>query len=62
MEPHKIYTLAFLVTGFPPDVSGVSHFNWERVQWFAKQEKYRVVVFAPDWQNSPDSPSVPIDY
>lgn len=61
MEPHKIYTLAFLVTGFPPDVSGVSHFNWERVQWFAKQEKYRVVVFAPDWQNSPDSPSVPSD-
>ncbi|GAB4208572.1 MAG: glycosyltransferase family 1 protein [Coleofasciculaceae cyanobacterium] len=61
MEPHKIYTLAFLVTGFPPDVSGVSHFNWERVQWLAKQEIYRVVVFAPDWQNAPNSPSVPPD-
>ncbi len=50
MKPLKIYTLAFLVTGFPPDVSGVSHFNWERVQWFAQQGMYRVVVFAPDWQ------------
>ncbi len=53
MKPSKIYTLAFLVTGFPPDVSGVSHFNWERAQWFAKQGIYRVVVFAPDWQNAP---------
>jgi phosphatidylinositol alpha 1,6-mannosyltransferase len=41
-------TLAFLVTGFPPDVSGVSHINWERAHWFA-QNGYRVVVFAPDW-------------
>jgi len=55
MEPHRIYTLAFLVTGFPPDVSGVSHFNLERAQWLAKQGMYRVVVFAPDWQNGPDS-------
>jgi glycosyltransferase involved in cell wall biosynthesis len=57
----RIYTLAFLVTGFPPDVSGVSHFNWERAQWLAKQKRYRVVVFAPDWQNAPDSPLVPSD-
>lgn len=57
MESHKIYTLAFLVTGFPPDVSGVSHFNWERAQWLAKQGIYRVVVFAPDWENGPNSPS-----
>ncbi|MBD0304483.1 MAG: hypothetical protein ICV85_20685 [Tolypothrix sp. T3-bin4] len=57
----RIYTLAFLVTGFPPDVSGVSHFNWERAQWLAKQERYRVVVFAPDWQNAPDSTLVPSD-
>lgn len=61
MKSPKIHTIVFLVTGFPPDVSGVSHLNWERVQWFAKQEIYRVVVFAPDWQNSPDSPSVPSD-
>ena len=61
MQSPRIYTLAFLVTGFPPDVSGVSHFNWERAQWLAKQGIYRVVVFAPDWQNSPDSPSVPAD-
>lgn len=58
MSSSKIYTLAFLVTGFPPDVSGVSHFNWERAQWFAKQGIYRVVVFAPDWQQSgAESPS-----
>jgi len=56
MEYQKIYTLVFLVTGFPPDVSGVSHFNWERVHWLAKQGIYRVVVFAPDWQNELDSP------
>ncbi|HAA32754.1 MAG TPA: glycosyltransferase family 1 protein, partial [Cyanobacteria bacterium UBA8553] len=51
MKSQRIYTIAFLVTGFPPDVSGVSHFNLERAQWFAKQDMYRVVVFAPDWQN-----------
>lgn len=51
MKSKEIYTIAFLVTGFPPDVSGVSHYNWERAQWFAKQGMYRVVVFAPDWQN-----------
>lgn len=50
MKSPKTYTLAFLVTGFPPDVSGVSHFNWERAQWFAKQGMYKVIVFAPDWQ------------
>lgn len=55
MKPPKIHTLAFLVTGFPPDVSGVSHFNWERAHWFAKQGIYRVVVFAPDWQKEPTS-------
>jgi glycosyltransferase involved in cell wall biosynthesis len=56
MSYGKIYTLAFLVTTFPPEVSGSSHFNWERAQWFAKKGIYRVVVFAPDWQNEPDSP------
>ncbi|MBD1926367.1 glycosyltransferase [Trichocoleus sp. FACHB-90] len=61
MDSSKMYTLAFLVTGFPPDVSGVSHFNWERALWFAKQEMYRVVVFAPDWQNAPDTPLVPLN-
>jgi phosphatidylinositol alpha 1,6-mannosyltransferase len=54
MSSGKIYTLAFLVTAFPPEVSGSSHFNWARAQWFAKQG-YRVVVFAPDFQKKPDS-------
>lgn len=56
MSTNKVYTLAFLVTAFPPEVSGSSHFNWERVQWFAEQGLYRVVVFAPDWQKGADSP------
>ncbi len=59
MKPPKLITLAFLVTGFPPDVSGVSHFNWERAQWFANQGIYRVIVFAPDWQNSPEASLTP---
>jgi len=56
MNFDKVYTLAFLVTAFPPEVSGASLFNWERALWFAKQGKYRVVVFAPDWQMEPKSP------
>jgi len=50
MSSGRIYTLAFLVTTFPQVSS--SHFNWERAQWFAKQGRYRVVVFAPDWQKN----------
>ncbi|BDA68879.1 glycosyl transferase, group 1 [Rivularia sp. IAM M-261] len=50
----KIHTVAFLVTAFPPEVSGSSHFNWARAQWFAKQAGYRVVVFAPDFQKIPN--------
>lgn len=46
------YTLVFIVTGFPPEVSGVSLGNWERIQWLAQQDIYRVVVFAPDWRNA----------
>jgi phosphatidylinositol alpha 1,6-mannosyltransferase len=49
MSTSKIYTLAFLVTAFPTEVSGSSHFNWARAQWFAKQGMYRVIVFAPDF-------------
>ncbi|HBB32524.1 MAG TPA: glycosyltransferase family 1 protein [Cyanobacteria bacterium UBA8803] len=54
MSSDKIYTLAFLVTAFPPEVSGSALFNWARAQWFAKQGNYRVVVFAPDWQKELD--------
>jgi phosphatidylinositol alpha 1,6-mannosyltransferase len=56
-----MHTLIFLVTGFPPDVSGVSLFNWERAQWFAKQEQYRVIVFAPDWQQTSETLTIPPD-
>jgi phosphatidylinositol alpha 1,6-mannosyltransferase len=42
-----MYTLAILVTTFPPEVSGASLFNWQRANWFADQG-YRVIVFAPD--------------
>ncbi len=41
-------TLVFLVTAFPPEVSGSAHFNYARAQWLA-QQGYRVIVFAPDW-------------
>lgn len=58
MKSSKTHTIAFLVTGFPPDVSGVSHFNLERAQWFARQENYRVIVFAPDWQTAPSSTKI----
>jgi phosphatidylinositol alpha 1,6-mannosyltransferase len=50
MKCDRLYTLVFLVTAFPPEVSGSAYFNWERAQWFAKQEMYRAIVFAPDWQ------------
>ena len=45
-------TILFLVTGFPPDISGVSLFNWERAVWLSQQSSYRVVVMAPDWQTT----------
>ncbi|MBD3884961.1 glycosyltransferase [Phormidium tenue FACHB-886] len=54
MSSNGMYTLAFLVTAFPPEVSGSSHFNWARAQWLA-QHGYRVIVFAPDWQKPPES-------
>ncbi|MGF1499071.1 MAG: glycosyltransferase [Elainellaceae cyanobacterium] len=47
-------TLAFLVTAFPPEVSGSAHFNWARAQWFAEQG-FRVIVFAPDWDQRAES-------
>jgi phosphatidylinositol alpha 1,6-mannosyltransferase len=46
-----MYTLAILVTTFPPEVSGASLFNWERANWFANQG-YQVIVFAPDSQHN----------
>jgi phosphatidylinositol alpha 1,6-mannosyltransferase len=58
---HQIYTIAFLAATFPPEVSGSAQYNWERIQWFAKQGKYRVVVLAPDCQNPSSLPSVPSD-
>jgi phosphatidylinositol alpha 1,6-mannosyltransferase len=57
----KIHTIVFIVTGFPPEVSGTSIGSWERIQWFAKQGIYRVVVFAPKWENMADWPQVSND-
>lgn len=56
---HPTFTLLFIFTTFPPEVSGSAQYNWERVQWFAK-EGYRVIVLAPDWEES-CVPSVPPD-
>ncbi len=55
------YTLAFIFTTFPPEVSGSAQYNWERVQWLAEQGIYRVVVLAPDFQKTSSLPSVPSD-
>lgn len=57
----KIYTIAFIVTGFPPEISGTSLGSWERIQWFAKQGNYKVVVFAPKWEKMADWPQIPND-
>lgn len=54
----KPKTLAFLVTAFPPEVSGSAHFNYARAKWFAEQG-YRVVIFAPDWQENTDDVAYP---
>ncbi|MBW4673379.1 MAG: glycosyltransferase [Desmonostoc geniculatum HA4340-LM1] len=59
MNERQQHTLVFLFTTFLPEVSGSAIFNWERVQWFAKQGDYRVVVLAPDWQNKLQLPSIP---
>lgn len=56
MSSSQTQTLIFLVTAFPPEVSGSALFNWARAQWFAQQGNYRVVVFAPDWQKAGDPP------
>ena len=61
MTSDRIYTIAFLAATFPPEVSGSAQYNWERIQWFAKQGKYRLVVLAPDCQNPSSLPSVPSD-
>ncbi|MFN6487313.1 MULTISPECIES: glycosyltransferase [unclassified Nostoc] len=58
MNPNQIYTLVYIFTTFPPEVSGSARFNWERVQWLAKQEKYRVVVLTNHWEEA-DVPTVP---
>lgn len=55
----QIRTLFYLFTTFPPEVSGSALYNWERVKWFAEQGKYRIVVLAPDWQNTTEMPLVP---
>ncbi|MDZ8188668.1 MAG: glycosyltransferase [Nostoc sp. ChiSLP02] len=59
MNFQKTYTLAFIFTNFPPEVSGSAQYNWERVLWLAEQGMYHVVVLAPDCQKTASLPSVP---
>ncbi|MGJ3246543.1 MAG: glycosyltransferase [Elainellaceae cyanobacterium] len=61
MRSSAPYTLVFLFTSFPPEVSGTAQYNWERVQWFARQELYQVVVLAPDYHDESSLPAVPSD-
>lgn len=59
MNSEQTYTLAFIFTNFPPEVSGASQYNWERALWLAEQGIYRVFVLAPDCQNTSPLPSIP---
>lgn len=47
----RLPKVLFLVTGFPPEVSGVSLFNLERCFRLARRGKVSAVVLAPDCQN-----------
>lgn len=58
MDYQRTYTLVYIFTTFPPEVSGSAIFNWERVQEIAKIGRYRVVVLAPDGQGE-EIPAVP---
>lgn len=51
-KPKKIL---YLVTGFPPDVSGASQYNFERAVWLAMHRYFEVVVLAPDWETTPEN-------
>jgi len=59
VDAQRTYTLVFVFTTFPPEVSGSALFNWERVQWLAQQGTYKIVVLANNWQDSSSLPSVP---
>lgn len=52
-------TLTFIFTTFLPEVSGSAIYNWERIQWFARQGDYRVVALVPDWGAEAPLPTVP---
>jgi glycosyltransferase involved in cell wall biosynthesis len=59
VDAQRTYTLVFVFTTFPPEVSGSALFNWERVQWLAQQGTYQIVVLANNWQDSSSLPCVP---
>ena len=56
MNAQQMYNLAFLFTTFPPEVTGSAIYNWERVQWLARQGTYRLLVLVPEWQIPIPSP------
>ncbi len=60
MDSGQIYTLAFIFTTFPPEVSGSAIFNWNRIQQLAKLGIYNLVVIVPNLQGA-SVPSVPPD-
>lgn len=55
------YTLFYIFTTFPPEVTGSAIYNWERVKYLANLGCYRIIIMAPDWQNKTLLPSVPDD-
>lgn len=45
----KIFTIAYIVAGYPPEISGVSLGNEERLTWFNQNTKNKLFIIAPDW-------------
>lgn len=51
-----IHTIAWIVTGFPPEISSMSLGNEERVTWISEHGNLRLVVLAPE--GGPGRPSL----
>jgi glycosyltransferase involved in cell wall biosynthesis len=55
----NVLRMAWITTGYPPEVSGVSLGNHERARWIGAQGRTRLTVLAPAW--TPDVAATPND-
>jgi phosphatidylinositol alpha 1,6-mannosyltransferase len=53
----RIHTVAWIVTGFPPEITGVALGNVERARWISEHGDLRLVVLAPEWEPAPGQAS-----